>query len=130
MILVSVDPETMISIPRDFWVPYPTSYGYQKIDVASEVDGIALARSTVEKLFGIKVDYYAWVGLNGLVQVSTRPAMSTRPCSKRSSTIWTRTTSISSGPHAFFACTFPPVRNTSTAPGARVTAVTSIRTPK
>jgi LCP family protein required for cell wall assembly len=72
MILVSVDPKThdvaMISIPRDFWVPI-TNYGYQKIDVAYEVGGIALARSTVEKLFGVKIDYYAWVGLNGLVQV-------------------------------------------------------------
>jgi LCP family protein required for cell wall assembly len=72
MILVSIDPNThdvaMISIPRDFWVPI-TNYGYQKIDAAYEVGGIALARSTVEKLFGIKVDYYAWVGLNGLVQL-------------------------------------------------------------
>jgi len=72
MILVSIDPGSsdvaMISIPRDFWVPI-ASYGYQKIDVAYEVGGIALARSTVEKLFGVKVDYYAWVGLNGLVQV-------------------------------------------------------------
>jgi LCP family protein required for cell wall assembly len=72
MIVVSVDPTTpdvsMISIPRDFWVPI-ANYGYQKIDVAYEVGGIALARATVERLFGIKIDYYAWVGLNGLVQV-------------------------------------------------------------
>ncbi len=72
MILVSIDPKThdvaMISIPRDFWVPI-ANYGYQKIDVAYEVGGIALARSTVEKLFGVKIDYYAWVGLNGLVHV-------------------------------------------------------------
>jgi LCP family protein required for cell wall assembly len=72
MILVSIDPSThdvaMISIPRDFWVPI-RGYGYQKIDVAYEVGGVALARSTVESLFGVKIDYYAWVGLNGLVQV-------------------------------------------------------------
>jgi LCP family protein required for cell wall assembly len=72
MILVSVDPSThqvaMVSIPRDFWVPIPT-YGDQKIDVAYEVGGIALSRRTVEELFGIHVDYYAWVGLNGLVKV-------------------------------------------------------------
>ena len=72
MILVSIDPTThqvaMISIPRDFWVPIH-GYGYQKIDVAYEVGGVALARSTVESLFGVKIDYYAWVGLNGLVQV-------------------------------------------------------------
>ncbi|MBV8716442.1 MAG: LCP family protein [Chloroflexi bacterium] len=72
MILVSIDPANadvaMISIPRDFWVPI-AGYGNQKIDVAYEVGGIALARSTVERLFGVKIDYYAWVGLNGLVQV-------------------------------------------------------------
>jgi LCP family protein required for cell wall assembly len=72
MILISIDPAThdvaMISIPRDFWVPI-RGYGYQKIDVAYEVGGIALARSTVESLFGVKIDYYAWVGLSGLVQV-------------------------------------------------------------
>lgn len=72
MILVSVDPATrqvaMVSIPRDSWVPIPT-YGDQKIDVAYEVGGIALARRTVEELYGIHVDYYAWVGLNGLVNV-------------------------------------------------------------
>jgi LCP family protein required for cell wall assembly len=72
MILVSIDPISpdvaMISVPRDFWVPI-AGYGYHKIDVAYEVGGIALARSTVERLFGVKIDYYAWVGLNGLVQV-------------------------------------------------------------
>jgi LCP family protein required for cell wall assembly len=72
MILVSIDPTThdvaMISIPRDFWVPI-RGYGYQKIDVAYEVGGIGLARSTVESLFGVRIDYYAWVGLSGLVQV-------------------------------------------------------------
>jgi len=72
MILVSVDPQTadvaLVSIPRDFWVPI-RGYGYAKIDVAYEVGGIALARATVEQLFGISVDYYGWVGLNGLVQV-------------------------------------------------------------
>lgn len=72
MILISIDPSTnnvaMISIPRDFWVRIQ-GYGYQKIDVAYEVGGIAVARATVQSLFGVKVDYYAWVGLNGLVQV-------------------------------------------------------------
>ena len=72
MILVSIDPVArevaMISIPRDFWVPIQ-GYGNAKIDVAYEVGGIALARSTVERQFGIPIDYYAWVGLSGLVQV-------------------------------------------------------------
>jgi hypothetical protein len=46
MILVSIEPTgpdvATISIPRDFWVPI-AGYGYQKIDVAYEVGGIALA---------------------------------------------------------------------------------------
>ncbi len=72
MIIVSIDPTThdvaMISIPRDSWVPI-SGYGYAKISVAYQVGGIALARSTVERLFGVKIDYYAWVGLDGLVNV-------------------------------------------------------------
>ena len=72
MILVGIDPHTrsvsMLSIPRDFWVAIP-GYGNEKIDVAYELGGINLARSTVEKQFGVGVDYYAWVGLNGLVDV-------------------------------------------------------------
>jgi polyisoprenyl-teichoic acid--peptidoglycan teichoic acid transferase len=72
MILVSVDPNTrqvaMVSIPRDFWVPIP-GHGTAKIDVAYEIGGLALARSTVERLFGVGIDYYAWVGLDGLVNI-------------------------------------------------------------
>jgi anionic cell wall polymer biosynthesis LytR-Cps2A-Psr (LCP) family protein len=72
MILVSIDPNArqvaMVSIPRDFWVPIP-GHGTAKIDVAYEVGGLALARSTVERLFGIGIDYYAWVGLDGFVNI-------------------------------------------------------------
>lgn len=74
IIIVSIDPNTnevnMISIPRDFWVPIAgVSGGYGKIDQASGYGGLALARETVEKDFGVHIDYYAWVGLNGFINV-------------------------------------------------------------
>lgn len=72
MILVTVDPTThtvgMLSIPRDLWVRIP-GYGYGKIQVAYEIGGVATARATVEQNFGIAIDYYAWVGLQGFTKM-------------------------------------------------------------
>lgn len=72
MIIVTIDPihksATMVSIPRDFWVQIP-GYGYYKVGTAYELGGVQLARATVEKLFGITIHYYAWVGLEGFVKV-------------------------------------------------------------
>jgi LCP family protein required for cell wall assembly len=68
MMVVTVDPVThtigMFSIPRDLWVRIP-GYGYGKIQTAYEVGGIASTRATIEQNFGIPIDYYAWVGLQG-----------------------------------------------------------------
>lgn len=73
MIVVTVDPKhdkvSMLSIPRDFWVPI-RGHGMAKIDLANKYGGIALARETVENLFHIPIDYYAWVGLNGFIRVA------------------------------------------------------------
>ena len=72
MIVVTVDPlhdkVAMLSIPRDFWVPIP-GHGMGKIDLAHKYGGVALARETVERLFHIPIDYYAWVGLGGFIKV-------------------------------------------------------------
>lgn len=77
MIVVSVDPVhdqvTLFSIPRDFWVKIP-GYGYDKIYTAAKrgktlSQGIAIARATVEKVFGIPINFYAWVGLDGFRNV-------------------------------------------------------------
>jgi LCP family protein required for cell wall assembly len=72
MIIISVDPVhnkvTLLSIPRDFWVPIP-GHGMGKIDLAAKYGGIGLARATVERLFHINIDYYAWVGLAGFSKV-------------------------------------------------------------
>jgi LCP family protein required for cell wall assembly len=75
MIVVSIDPKTrqvtLLSIPRDLWVPIP-GHASAKIDLAYADGGAPLARATVEKTFKIPIHYYAWIGLNGLVRVVDR----------------------------------------------------------
>jgi LCP family protein required for cell wall assembly len=72
MILVRVDPAakqvTMLSIPRDLWVPLSTG-GTAKIDAAYAYGGAAAAIATVEQNFGVRVDDYVWVGLKGLIKL-------------------------------------------------------------
>jgi LCP family protein required for cell wall assembly len=69
---------TLVSIPRDSWVHVPQVGGMHKIDQAfylgasqhnSFDDGVRLAVLTVEKDYGIPIDRYAWVGLQGFVNV-------------------------------------------------------------
>jgi LCP family protein required for cell wall assembly len=76
IMIVSVNPYQkkiyMISIPRDFWIKIPgytQNGGYSKFDTASEIGGIALTRQLVEQYFGIKIDYYAWIGLKGFIKL-------------------------------------------------------------
>jgi LCP family protein required for cell wall assembly len=75
MILVRVDPAarqaTMLSIPRDLWVPIP-AHGTGKISTAYQMGGSQLAISAVEANFHVHVDDYAWIGLNGLVKLIDR----------------------------------------------------------
>jgi len=72
MILVRFDPQaksvTMFSIPRDLYVPLSTG-GTQKIMVAFSYGGVSAAISTVEEDFNVHVDQYAWIGLQGLINV-------------------------------------------------------------
>jgi LCP family protein required for cell wall assembly len=84
-IVVTIDPEThyvgMLSIPRDLRVVIPDN-GTGKMDAAfsfgwtnehvgptpfSNAAGLSIA--TVEKNFGIPINYYAWVGLDGFIKV-------------------------------------------------------------
>ncbi len=69
---------TLVSIPRDSWVYVPQVGGMHKIDQAfflganqhnSFDDGVRLARQTIEQDYGITIDRYAWVGLQGFVNV-------------------------------------------------------------
>ena len=72
MILVRVDPTTrqatMLSIPRDLWVPIPNR-GMGKISWAYHFDGPPGAVAVVERNFKVHIDHYVWIGLNGLVKL-------------------------------------------------------------
>lgn len=72
MILVRVDPTTkqatMLSIPRDLWVPIP-NHGMGKISWAYRIDGPQGAVAVVESNFKVHIDQYVWIGLNGLVKL-------------------------------------------------------------
>ena len=71
-IVVTIDPATkqvgMLSIPRDFWINVPGG-GMHKLDEAYGLGGVALSRLTIYQDFGIPINYYAWVGLDGFIKV-------------------------------------------------------------
>ncbi|MGA8362261.1 MAG: LCP family protein [Candidatus Dormiibacterota bacterium] len=72
MILTRVDPATkqvtMLSIPRDLWVRLCNGSN-GKIDQAFLHGGAQCAIQTVQRNLRVHVDYYAWIGLQGLVSV-------------------------------------------------------------
>jgi LCP family protein required for cell wall assembly len=72
MILVRVDPAaravTMLSIPRDLYVPLGGGRS-GKIDQAYELGGPDAAVRTVVNNLDVRVDYWAWIGLTGLVKL-------------------------------------------------------------
>lgn len=82
MMVVRIDPLDshvfMLSIPRDSWVAVPGQAGRHKIDQAFNIgaverrsfdDGVRLARATIEQNYGITIDRYAWIGLEGFASV-------------------------------------------------------------
>jgi polyisoprenyl-teichoic acid--peptidoglycan teichoic acid transferase len=82
MMVVHLDPihdtVTMLSLPRDSWVYVPEVGGMHKLDQAfvlgaaqtnSFDGGVRLARLTVEHDYGIPIDRYAWVGLDGFIKM-------------------------------------------------------------
>jgi len=82
MMIVHVDPANnsmyMVSLPRDSWVPVSDGNGMHKIDQAFFLgvqrsgrfeDGVRLARQTIEDDYGIRIDRYGWVGLDGFAKV-------------------------------------------------------------
>jgi LCP family protein required for cell wall assembly len=72
MILARVDPETkqvtMLSIPRDLYVPFWRG-GSGQIDGAYSYGQAGGAIATVQQDFGVHIDDYIWIGLLGLVKL-------------------------------------------------------------
>jgi LCP family protein required for cell wall assembly len=62
--LGSPTPTTMVSIPRDSYVPIP-GYGRDKINAAFAMGGAPLLAQTVEQATGLRLDHYAEVGFGG-----------------------------------------------------------------
>ena len=60
----SSTPTTMVSIPRDSYVPIP-GYGKDKINAAFAFGGASLLTQTVERATGIRLDHYAEIGFDG-----------------------------------------------------------------
>jgi LCP family protein required for cell wall assembly len=60
----SSTPTTMVSLPRDSYVPIP-GYGEDKINAAFAVGGAPLLAQTVEQATGIRLDHYAEIGFDG-----------------------------------------------------------------
>ncbi len=62
--LGSGTPTTMVSIPRDSYVPIP-GYGRDKINAAFAMGGAPLLAQTVEQATGLRLDHYAEIGFSG-----------------------------------------------------------------
>ncbi|CAJ1494614.1 LCP family protein [[Mycobacterium] burgundiense] len=62
--LGSSAPTTMVSIPRDSYVPIP-GYGSDKINAAYTFGGAPLLTQTVEQATGLRIDHYAEIGFAG-----------------------------------------------------------------
>jgi LCP family protein required for cell wall assembly len=57
-------PTTMVSIPRDSYVPIP-GHGEDKINAAFALGGAPLLAQTVEQATGLRLDHYAEIGFDG-----------------------------------------------------------------
>jgi LCP family protein required for cell wall assembly len=64
----SSTPTTMVSIPRDSYVPIP-GYGREKINGAFAMGGAQLLAQTVEQATGLRLDHYVEVGFSGFAIV-------------------------------------------------------------
>jgi LCP family protein required for cell wall assembly len=60
----SSTPATMVSIPRDSYVPIPR-HGRDKINAAFAIGGATLLTQTVEEATGLRLDHYAEIGFSG-----------------------------------------------------------------
>jgi LCP family protein required for cell wall assembly len=82
VIVVTIDPSShevgMLSIPRDYWLDIP-GYGMDKLDTAfahggslgqnNDMSGVTEVAKTLDQDFGIPIDAFGWVGLNGFIKI-------------------------------------------------------------
>ncbi|WNG81812.1 LCP family protein [Mycobacterium sp. ITM-2016-00316] len=59
---------TLVSLPRDSYVPIP-GYGEDKINAAYAFGGAPLLAQTVEQATGIRLDHYAEIGFGGFAEL-------------------------------------------------------------
>ncbi len=64
----SSGPSTLVSLPRDSYVPIPGN-GRNKINAAFSLGGPQLLVQTVEQATGLRIDHYAEVGFGGFAGV-------------------------------------------------------------
>ncbi|EUA43747.1 cell envelope-related function transcriptional attenuator common domain protein [Mycobacterium xenopi 3993] len=64
----SSSPTTMVSIPRDSYVPIP-GYGGDKINAAFAMGGAPLLAQTVEQATGLRLDHYVEIGFSGFARL-------------------------------------------------------------
>jgi LCP family protein required for cell wall assembly len=64
--IASSGPSTMVSLPRDSYVPIP-GHGRNKLNAAYALGGAPLLARTVEQVTGIRLDHYAEIGFGGFV---------------------------------------------------------------
>lgn len=66
--LTSATPATMVSIPRDSYLPIP-GYGSDKVNTAFSIGGPQLLVQTVEQATGLRIDHYIEVGFGGFAEL-------------------------------------------------------------
>lgn len=64
----SSTPTTMVSIPRDSYLPIP-GYGRDKINAAFAMGGGRLLAQAVEQATGLRLDHYVEIGFSGFADV-------------------------------------------------------------
>jgi LCP family protein required for cell wall assembly len=73
LMLARLDPAhhmvSLLSIPRDLWVPIAGQRGVGKIDTAYQTGGVDAAIATVQQNFQVHIDDYVWIGLKGLIKL-------------------------------------------------------------
>ncbi|WP_246241320.1 LCP family protein [Mycolicibacterium madagascariense] len=66
--LGSSTPATMVSIPRDSYLPIP-GHGQDKVNAAFALGGAPLLAQTVEQATGLRLDHYAEIGFDGFAEM-------------------------------------------------------------